>query len=136
LGKGLSEKKDIEQLTYKDAFLQLQKAYLKLNNSESYKKYDKLNGDFANKAKVSSKEIEDVKKSKSILEWVKNNLEKTNFKTFEEATTLNESILAADFQQYKDNEEFYVLMFQYVNTYGVNIYTEVIQDFIYAQYLP
>lgn len=129
----LKKDNDSEVLSYEDTYIKLKELYLALKESESYQKSEDLMKDFNSKMNIFyRKELLELKKEGSVIDWVKANIESTSFKDIEEAEKQYEEITKADLEQYKENEEFYVYLLYVINTFGAKIYGEVILDYEYT----
>ena len=133
--KGLSKSRtNTDSITYKEAYNKLKKEYALLNQSDSYKKHDSLQRIFISKLNITSKNFSEIKKSKSIMEWVNNNIERTEFESLKEAEEFNEVILKADLVHYQENQSYYVLMFELYDKFGQSLISEVMLDYLYVNF--
>uniref|UniRef100_UPI0040493471 hypothetical protein n=1 Tax=Flavobacterium sp. TaxID=239 RepID=UPI0040493471 len=131
--QGLAKNKsNTDSISYEDAYLKLKNAYLLLNRSESFVKYDNLIKQFVSKLNITSKKFNEIKKAKTIMTWVRENIEKTKFESVQEADEFNEMVMKADLVHYQENQAFYVLQFELVDKFGGKILSDVMMDYYYA----
>lgn len=118
-----------DSTSYQEAYIKLRKLYFKTHDSEVYMKYAISLEDFCFKSNISLKDIKKLKKSQSILSWVKENFETTKFKSFEEAEKEYEAIQMADLAQYQENDDYYVYLFFVINKFGSKMLSDIMIEY-------
>jgi hypothetical protein len=112
--------------------MKLKELYIKELNSESYKKQVLLIRAFADKVNFYDKsKINLIKDLPSIILWIKENFEQTDFKSMDEVTAEMEKIIKAQAEVMKENKEFNDSMIETVAMLGPEILSSVIHDVMY-----
>jgi len=107
---------------YSARYIKLKELYVRMQNSESAKTCITLKNDFLEKSNyedvVSRKEIiaQSYNGLNAINQWVLDNIEKTDFKSCEEAENAIKKGIAANFKIHVDNKELYSYL---ENTYKI-----------------
>ncbi|MES2484668.1 MAG: hypothetical protein V4581_01790, partial [Bacteroidota bacterium] len=91
---------------YVNTYNKLRTLYVKQLDSETYKKAHKLSMEFAKKTKFDG-DFATLTEEDSMLKWIKDNLDKTSFTSYEEAVKLNKEQEAAFEVDQKENAEYY-----------------------------
>lgn len=94
----------------KVTYEELKELYMKRENSESYKLSKKLMTAFYKKMNYSEKDRSALITPDSMLVWIKANLEKTYFASYEEATEEFDEMMAAGVKSVEENKDFYTAM--------------------------
>jgi hypothetical protein len=131
--QGLAKNKsNTDSLAYQDAYLKLKKEYFLLKQSESFVKFDRLQERFVSKLNLTSKKFNEIKKAKTIMTWVRENIETTKFESVQEADEFDKMVMKADLEHYQENEAYYVLSFDLVAKFGGKILSDVMMDYYHA----
>lgn len=111
---------------YEAKYNKLKAVYVKKRQSESYKKFSKLNDAFLEKVNFKDhfKEIE----MRTIMEWIKANLAKTKFASYEEAEKEWKIVREAVSEHSAESSEYYDLMREYRKNGDMEIVKAVMMD--------
>ena len=111
---------------YEAKYNKLREVYVKKRLSESYVAFSKVHKAFLEKVNFNDhfKEIE----MRTIMEWVKANLGKTKFATYEEAEKEWEAVRNASQAHGEDASEFYAMMREYRANGDMDIVKDVMKD--------
>jgi hypothetical protein len=124
-----NDKPKQEKLTdgpeYDKHYAKLKELYLKQLRSESYKKQHALNNAFVAKINFDG-EIEDFQKD--ILGWIKANIDKTTFGSYEAAEKEWQAIIAAGMKDFEENKDYYDYMMVCFNCCDSEILTQVMME--------
>lgn len=114
---------------YDKHYEKLKELYIKQLRSGTHKKQRQLNNAFIAKMnfKGDPKEIQ-----KDILGWVKNNIDKTNFESYEAAEQEWQAIITAGMDDFQENQEYYEYMricFQCCDGLFLQVLTDVGEEY-------
>jgi hypothetical protein len=99
----------IKDTAYANTYNKLRTLYLKQLDSESHKKAQKIGMAFMQKAKFTG-DFKNFKDENGLMDWIKENLDKTSFKSYEEAVKENEAMKLAYEADAKENADYFAYM--------------------------
>lgn len=115
----------------KVTYEELKELYIKMENSESHKLSNKLMKAFMEKMNYKEKDISVIQSPNGMLEWIKANIEKTGFASYEDAVKEYEEMMAATMKSTTENMDFYMALGKAdpedahrILTEGINPYSE------------
>jgi|SRR5690606_9245306 len=122
------------QEEYEMELTKLRHLYAKMINSESYIKQLETGKEFMIKTNMSMEEMEYFffpKKETEILDWIKNNLEKTDFQSYETAEIQLKYFIDSDKKIALENKEFLELQSVFIEKYGKEKMLKIYLDSLY-----
>ncbi|MUV05018.1 hypothetical protein GN157_14975 [Flavobacterium rakeshii] len=126
-----SSKKAVEESTYEKDFEQLKELHIAYENSEDRVKHLKLMDDFYDKIKELRKMRDAIGNDvNATLEWIKNNLDKTQFTSYEEAKKEWDNIQTVGMTSFMKNQEYFNFMQKCLLKYGPDILRKVMEEAI------
>lgn len=125
-----------ENSEYITRYTKLKAMYVDLQNTESTKEYIALQKSFKEKAHYEEEQRETILQGKkgvnALFEWVRNNVEKTDFKSCEEAETEISKILAVNMKIISENKElysYYLETYKFCETLVVDLFFELKKEY-------
>ncbi|WP_330443653.1 hypothetical protein [Flavobacterium sp. C4GT6] len=124
-----SSKEAVEESTYQKDYEKLKELHIAYENSEDKAKQVKLMDDFYDKIKDRRKMRDAIGNDiGATLEWIKNNLDKTKFTSYEEAKKEWDNIQAAGMSSVMKNQEYFNFMQKCLRKHGSDILIKVMEE--------
>ncbi len=116
---------EVRDSAFVQAYNNLKTKYLEYVETDSYKKMRALHKDFFRKLnhKGDPRLLEQTP-----IQWVKENLNQTSFFSLHEAETEWEQYILAQQDDFKVNEEIFLLISESIDKYGYYIYTDLMKE--------
>lgn len=125
-------KEDVIENDYNVCYEKLKVLYISYLNSESFKVSSKALDEFKDKvnytaSNAEAKEfIKDSYKENKPLKWIKENIEKTDFKTYQEAELEYQHFVELSKKSRTDNKEFFDYLKTVTDIHGSKIFADAI----------
>jgi hypothetical protein len=125
----------VKDTAYINSYNKLRALYLKQLDSESHKKAMKLTDQFMTKANFNGDQ-NILLTDDGLMNWIKDNIEKTSFKNFEEALKLDEDLKTAYKADAIENAEYKAFDKIISDTYGIDMVIDVMFNKGTGEYDP